>query len=77
MYPVTQFLDSVQHEANVLNRYLQLVKWEQKLQLYRLFSQKDLSSSVMQRLNKLSYLKSLFFDWAREHRTTRSLQTTA
>ena len=77
VYPVTQFLDSVQHEANVLNRYLQLVKWEQKLQLYRLFSQKDLSSAVMQRLNKLSYLKSLFFDWAREHRTTRSLQTTA
>ena len=77
VYPVTQFLDTIHHEANVLNRYLQLVKWEHKLQLYRLFSHKDLSSVVTQRLDILAYLKSLFFEWAREHRTTRTLRAAA
>jgi hypothetical protein len=75
VYPVTRFLDAIQHETNVLNRYISLVKWEHKFQLYRLFSHKDLSPVVTQRLDKLAYLKSLFFDWAREHRTTRTIHS--
>ena len=76
VYPVTQFLDTIHHETTILNRYLELVKWERKLQLYRIYTHKDLTSIVTQRLDKLAYLKSLFFDWAREHRTTRSLRAT-
>ncbi len=77
VYPVTQFLDAIYRETTILNHYLKLIKWEQKFQLYRIYSHKDLTSVVTQRLDKLIYLKSLFFDWAREHRTNRSLRTTA
>ncbi len=72
VYPVTHFLDAVKYEMTVLQAFTDLVRLEQKLRLSRVLKDRDLGPLVAQRLKKLGYLKELFFEWAREHRTRRS-----
>lgn len=71
VYPMTHFLHTINQEIEALKRYLVLQKVERILHTDRLLKRKDLTDLVERRLEKLSHLKTVFFSWAKEHRTKR------
>lgn len=71
VYPMTHFLQTINQEIEILKRYTVLQKVERALHTDRLLKRKDLTDLVERRLEKLSHLKTLFFSWAKQHRTKR------
>ena len=72
IHPITRFLEQVQTEVRVLSLYKTIIEWEKKMHLARLFPGHELEPIVTARLEKLAFLKKLFFEWARTHRTKRT-----
>ena len=72
VYPMTHFLHALDQETVILNRYLQLTSFEQQFGINRFLKHHNLTELVISRLDKLAYLKSLFFEWAKQQRTRKA-----
>ena len=72
VFPLTHFLKERDRETELLTRYLKLCSFEQRFGINRFLKHRDLTELVVRRLDKLAYLKSLFFEWAKQHKTQKA-----
>ena len=76
--PMNNFIEDYRKELLVFRRYFKLAKWFKKLHLTRLFpfKQKDMKS-MKQSIERLCYLKNIFFSWTEDYKTKRCLKINA
>ena len=74
VFPMNTFLKELQKEQRRLKRYQKTMKILKKTTCIRIFFVKDLSPLIESRLEKLTYLNSLFFDWSQSFRRLQARQ---
>ena len=70
--PLNIFLESYGNEIKIFQKHFRLLKWINRLRLTRFFptAQKDLEK-MKTKIQRLSYLKTVFFSWMTEYKTSR------
>lgn len=68
------FLEQCSYELMLFKRYFTLYTWVHRLHIQRLlpFNEKDLLI-LKTKIERLAYLKSIFFSWAADYKTARCL----
>ncbi len=70
--PLVTFLEQYDAEIAVFKRYFLLAKWIKRLRLTRFFPLSDQTLlAIKDRIERLAYLRSTFFGWITEYKTTR------
>ena len=72
VYPMTKFIDEINRETRILRNYMWTIKKTEQLRIARFLPGANMAAATKNRLERLAYLKALFFDWAQEYRFTRS-----
>ena len=71
LLPLVSFLRDVDHELRILNQFLTMHQWLEKLHLTFLFPQQEiLVQRAQEKVNRLSYLKGIFLDWVTDYKIT-------
>ncbi len=72
VYPMTQFIEAVNRESALLRSYLWFLEKTKRFNVLRIFPEKNLGSIAQDRLHRLAYLKTVFFDWAYSYRSKQA-----
>lgn len=73
--PLNSFLEDYRTELCIFRRYFRLAKWINRCRVRRLFPVLNIDITAMkERIERLTYLKSVFFDWTTDYKTTRCLK---
>ena len=62
--PINVFLKTLEYEQNVLKQYLACMKFGSLLRLHKILPGGDMRAIAHEKLKTLSFLKSLFLEWA-------------
>lgn len=73
--PMNLFIEDYRRELLTFRRYFKLAKWFKKFYLMRFFPfKKNDIHEMKQSIERLCYLKSVFFNWTKEYKTTHCLK---
>jgi hypothetical protein len=70
--PLNVFLESYGNEIKTFQKHFKLVKWIKRFRLTRIFPVSRQNMEKMKnKIQRLSYLKTVFFSWMTEYKTSR------
>ncbi len=74
--PMMEFLKDIESEYTILNHYMFTAKWAHRIYFDKILPGHDMQLIVQEKLNRLDYIKDIFFEWAQSQRSRKIKELT-